>query len=159
MPSTHSRRSLLTRVGATLVSGVGLAGCLREAPETESESTNTTHSETTEDQTTTPASQTEIPFAEVTDEDAEARALAAEEAYLDSRLQNASCLLSWGTTPSTASREATVVERSADGVVVDVTHPYWYSKEGEEADLVSEAFYLMNNTSVRRTSGDEVSPC
>ena len=156
MPSPRPRRRILQHVGATLVCGIGFAGCLGEGPATRGESTTTTHSETTEVQTTT---QTEIPFAEVSDSDAEARALAAEEAYLESRLQNASCLLSWGTTPTTASKEAMVVERSADGIVVDVRHPYWYSKEGEEADLSSHAFYLVTETSVERTSGDDVAPC
>ncbi|KAB1193721.1 hypothetical protein GJR96_09830 [Haloferax sp. MBLA0076] len=158
MTTPRPRRRVLQRTGVALISGIGLTGCLGEAP-TGDNDTTTTHSETTKVQTATPNSETEVPLAEISDEDAKARALAAEEAYLETRLQNATCLLSWGTTPTTASKEATVVERSADGVVVDVTHPYWYGKENEEADSVSEAFYLVNETSVERTSGDDISPC
>lgn len=161
MPTPRSRRRVLQRVGAALVSGGGLAGCLDVEPDESDgsdDSTETTHSETTDVETTTEF-RTGTPPTEDAEPTAEAQALAAEERYLVSRLQNASCLLSWGTTPATASKEATIVNRSADGVVVDVTHPYWYSIEGEEADLVSEAFYLVNETGVRRTSGDEVSPC
>ncbi|MGB9955979.1 hypothetical protein ACOZ4B_06270 [Haloferax prahovense] len=158
MDPPRPRRRILQRAGVALVSGIGLAGCLADEP-TGDDSPTTTHPETTGDQTATPESETAVPLAEISDEDAKARALAAEEAYLETCLQNATCLLSWGTTPTTASKEAMVVERSADGVVVDVTHPYWYGKEGEEADSSSEAFYLVTETDVERTSGDDVSPC
>ncbi|RDZ63434.1 hypothetical protein C5B90_09810 [Haloferax sp. Atlit-12N] len=158
MDPPRPRRRILQRAGVALVSGIGLAGCLADAP-TGDDSPTTTHPETTGDQTATPESETAVPLAEISDEDAKARALAAEETYLETRLQNATCLLSWGTTPTTASKEAMVVERSADGVVVDVTHPYWYGKEGEEADSSSEAFYLVTETNIERTSGDNVSPC
>ncbi|WP_411966930.1 hypothetical protein [Haloferax sp. YSSS75] len=158
MPSRRSRRRVLRNVGSVLVSVVGLAGCLGDESTGSDESTETTHSETMDLQTTTEF-QTGTPQTEDAGPTVEARALAAEERYLESRLQNASCLLSWGTTATTASEEATIVSRSDDGIVVDVTHPYWYSKEGEEADIVSEAFYLVNETGVERTSGDDVSPC
>ncbi|KTG27805.1 hypothetical protein [Haloferax profundi] len=157
MNPPRPRRRILQLTGVALASGIGLAGCLAEAPT--GDSTTSTPAKTTEAQTATPASETEVPLADVSDDDAKARALAAEEAYLEAQLQNATCLLSWGTTPTTASKEAMVVERSADGIIVDVTHPYWYGKENEEADSVSEAFYLVTETSVERTSGSDVSPC
>lgn len=159
MSSTYSRRRVLCRSSAALVIGGSLAGCLGNPPTAADETTTTSRPETAGDQTEPPENQPDNSLSEISDEEATTRALAAEETYLQSRLQNASCLLSWGTTPTTSSEEATVVERTAEGVVVDVTHPYWYSKEGEEADLSSHAFYLVTETRIERTSGDDVAPC
>lgn len=88
------------------------------------------------------------------------RALAAEEASLEAVFRNASCVESWGTDATVGiDREATVVNRTADGVYVEVTHPYWYGTDDTEADDGSHALYLVTPETVHRVRGDDVSPC
>ena len=98
--------------------------------------------------------------ATVSSEDARTRALAAEEQYLRDRLENASCVEGWGTNSYTGvQEEATVVNRTADGVVVDVVHPFWYGTATVDADGRSEATYLVTDDETRRLRGTDVSPC
>ena len=88
------------------------------------------------------------------------RALAAEETYLEAAFRNASCVESWGTEATVGiDRGATVVNRTADGVYVEVTHPYWYGTDDTEADGGSNALYLVTSETVHRVRGDDVSPC
>jgi hypothetical protein len=130
MSSTHTRRGLLRFFGAAL--GLGTAGCLDRRT------------------SATPS---------VSDEEAKERALAAEEAFLAGRLRNASCLTNWGTYPTTMSESATVVNRTADGVFVEVVHPYSYSTENVSADGGSNALYVVTADGTRRVRGDDVAPC
>ena len=130
VPSEYSRRAALRVGGAALGTGlVGLAGC-----------------------TGFPSD-----YPDVSDEAARERALDAEETYLRERLRNVSCLEDWGTTPTTASREATVTDRTGDGVHVQVTHPYWYSTDQTEADGASEALYVVTDGSAERVRGESLS--
>lgn len=150
MSRPRSRRSLLTLCGTAFCLGAGCLGdAASEAPASESTRTNAT---ATERLTVSPS--------EVSDEEARDRALAAEEEFLTARLENASCLNGWGTTPATVDESAAVVDRSADGVTVSVTHPYWYSTDRAEADLASEAVYVVTEDEARRVGdGEDVSPC
>ncbi|WP_410766939.1 hypothetical protein [Haloferax sp. DFSO60] len=163
MPSFESRRRILARAGGTLVFCVSLAGCLGGAPSASDETTRTTVRETTEETpaTTATATETPVPFAEITNGTAAQRALAAEESYLKSQLQNASCLTSWGTLSTTGSKEVNVVNRTSDGIAVEVQHPYSYGKEDPlvEADGYSRATYLVTEERVERIAGREISPC
>lgn len=129
MPPPHSRRQILCSAG--IVSSIGLAGCLGGA----------------------------ISDVYLTDGVAKERALEAEESYLVERLENASCLTGWGTSETTAQTTASVADRTAEGVVVDVTHAYWYSTEKAEADGASEARYVITDDDTRRIHGETVSPC
>jgi len=114
-------------------------------------------SDATEANTTSPA--TTIPPSSVSDDEAKERALAAEEAHLSERLEAADCLENWGTTATTASEEATVAERTGDGVRVLLQHPYWYSTDDTEADASSSAQYLVDAETAERVGGDDVDPC
>jgi hypothetical protein len=132
---------------------------------TSTDATTRTQSATASTDTTvrtksTTSERTTIPASELSDSEARERALAAEEQFLTERLRNAPCLTDWGTSPTTASKRARVTERTAEGVSVDVTHPYWYSTERTEADVASNAVYLVTADSVRRVRGERVSvPC
>lgn len=136
MPSTPTRRRLLRVSGATV--SVGIAGC-------------------TSGYTANGGQPADPSVSNVT---ATERALAAERSYLRERLQNASCLADWGTTPTTVSKRATVTDRTSSGVYVEVTHPYWYSTDRTDADGGTNAMYLVTEESTRRERGETVSiPC
>lgn len=95
-----------------------------------------------------------------TDERAVERALAAEEEYVVSALESASCVESWGLTPYGGIEEnGTVADRTGEGVVVTVTHPYWYGTEELESDGGTEARYRVTAGSVERLDGTELAPC
>lgn len=128
MPSSCTRRKIL-RVSAVGL-GIGVTGC--------------TGVESSEP--------------EVSNGTARSRALAAEESYLTEHLQNASCLEDWGTTATTVSKRATVTKRTSDGIYVEVTHPYWYYTQETEADLGSDALYIVTDETTERTRGESVSP-
>ena len=129
MPPSFSRRHVLCSAG--ILTGIGLAGCLGGA----------------------------ISEVYLTDGVAEQRAIEAEESYLVEKLESASCLTGWGTEETTAQTTATVAERTAEGVVVEVTHAYWYSTDFVEADGASEARYVVTENEARRIQGDTISPC
>ena len=96
----------------------------------------------------------------VSNGDAKERALSAEEDHIARQFENASCVEGWGLTSyAGVEEEATVTNRTADGVYVAVTHPYWYSTEDVEADVGSEARYLVTADATERIDGTEVSPC
>jgi len=161
MPSGPSRRTVLRSCGLLL--GFGAAGCLDVTPgesDSDAGSTATTDDATTAAPTTDATSPPEtVAPAEVPDSEAKERAFAAEEAYLTERLEAADCLQNWGATASTASEDATVVERNADGVRVNVRHPYWYSTERVDADTRSIARYLVDAERAERLYGSDVDPC
>ena len=94
---------------------------------------------------------------------AEERALGAEERYVSSQLEDASCLGSWGTNEGTVSRAARITGVTASGLRVSVTLPYAYMTERDgqtiHADTASEAVYAVSLTGTRRVSGDTISPC
>jgi hypothetical protein len=153
MSRPRTRRALLSLCGTGLCLG---AGCL-DGRLSESDSDDAAN-ESTRTNDTTPERQTVSP-ADVSNAAARDRALAAEEEFLRAELENASCLNGWGTTPSTASESAEVVERSADGVTVSVTHPYWFSTDDVEADGASNAFHVVTKDGTQRASGTEIDPC
>lgn len=96
----------------------------------------------------------------MTDEEAKERALTVEEDHITEQLENASCVSDWGLTAYGGIEEnATVSNRTADGVRVEVTHPYWYSAEQDEVDGGSNALYLVTAETVQRNNGTDVSPC
>ena len=128
---------------AFVLTSVALAGCA-SLPGTQPPSTTTT---------------TVAPSA-LSDSTAKEQALNAEETYLSAHLQNASCLESWGTEPTAVSKQATVMNRTTSGVVVDVTHPYHYATtDGKHADVGSDARYLVTLNDTTRVSGDDIHPC
>lgn len=96
----------------------------------------------------------------VSNSDAKERALAAEEQHITEQLENASCVESWSLASFVGlEKEASVTNRTDEGVHVVVKHPYSYSTERDEADVESEAHYLVSPDDVDRISGTEVSPC
>ena len=128
VPSTCTRRKILHLSGGAF--GLGIAGC----------------------------SSAESSEPDVSNRTARRRALAAEESYLTDHLQNASCLEDWGTTETTVSKRATVTKRTSDGVYVEVTHPYWYYTDETEADLGSDALYVVTDETTERKRGESISP-
>lgn len=137
-----ARGSRSLALGAViLILALGIAGCLGPATQTGTPEP---------DESTTPEP----------NESAERRALAAEQAYLEAQLRNASCVESWGTNATVGiEEEATTVNRTKDGLYVEVTHPYWYGTDRVEADSGSTALYLVTPETVERVRGDDVSPC
>lgn len=96
----------------------------------------------------------------VTDRYAQRQALASEQAYLQSQLEQASCLTSSGTSETTGRNRASVVGRSVDGWTVRVSHQYWFSTEEMSADAFSEAVYVVGVDAVRRVRGEPPTlPC
>lgn len=144
MPSPNTRRRLLSRSALALTTI--LTGCL------------------TDSQSDTPSNRTELSEAE-----AKEQALHAEETYLERQLSNASCLDDWGTTSTTARKSATVTDQTAEGVRVEVVHPYWFTETRTEEgsnksykshmDGGSHAQYLVAPEDIERLSGDPLSPC
>lgn len=126
MPSTPTRRAVL-RISGVAVS-LGIAGCSSGA-------------------SSGPG---------VSNETAKERALAAEESHLAETLGNVGCLDEWGTTATTASKRATISNRSSDGVYVAVTHPYWYYTDEVEADGSTNALYVVTAETTERKRGDPV---
>ena len=95
-----------------------------------------------------------------TDERAVERALATEEEYVVSVLESAPCVESWGLTPYGGIEEnGTITDRTGGGVVVTVTHPYWYGTEELESDGGTEARYRVTTERVERLDGTELAPC
>lgn len=91
---------------------------------------------------------------------AKERALSAEEEHIAGQMENAPCVEGWGLTSyAGVEEEARVTNRTADGVYVAVTHPYAYSTAEVEADVGSDARYLVTEDAVERVGGTEVSPC
>ena len=81
---------------------------------------------------------------EISGSDARERALAAEEQHIPDQLENASCVTGWSPTSFVGLEEqATVENRTNDGVYVVVKHPYSYSTDEVNADVGSEARYLV----------------
>ncbi|WP_049986231.1 hypothetical protein [Halobellus rufus] len=92
--------------------------------------------------------------------DAKERALEAEAEYVTQQFENASCVDEWGLESYTGvEREATVANRTSEGVYVDVSQPFWYSTAEVDADVGSEARYLVTENDTRRLDGTDVSPC
>ncbi|PSP90219.1 hypothetical protein BRC90_01895 [Halobacteriales archaeon QS_4_69_34] len=131
-----------------------------EEPTTTEELTTT--SDTTATHTRPPTSNGTIAAASnVSKDEAKERSLAAEAEYLTRQFQNATCLSAWDF-GGTVKKRATVTNRTADGVYVEVTHPYTYSKEFGRTDMVADvgtnALYVVTAESSRRVRGDNVSP-
>lgn len=163
MPSISPRRDVLHLCAVAF--GLGTAGCLGDSPNENGFHETTTRDSTTPQSTATHTQSTTferatIATAEISDTDAKERALTAEEEYLTEQLQNASCLTDWGTSPTTMGERATITKRSADGVYVEVVHPYSYSTEQTAADGGSTALYRVTATSIDRMRGEGFSiPC
>ena len=137
---------------AVVVSALLLTGCLNLPGQ----------ATTAEPTTTAPLPPTPQPVSDLSalsDSDAGELALQAEEVYLSMHLRNASCLETWGTYPTTSSEVATVVNRSAERIIVTVQHPYSYSTDNTEADSSSTARYRVTENGTTRLSGDEIAPC
>ena len=127
---------------AVVLTSIALAGCA-SLPSNQPPSTTTT-----------------VAPSDLSDSTAKERALTAEGAYLSAHLRNASCLESWGTEPTAVSKQATVINRTTSGVVVDVTHPYHYATtDGTHADVGLDARYLVTTNGTTRVSGDDIHPC
>lgn len=111
-------------------------------------------SPTAERQTPATASPSQLPASEATD-----RALEAETNYVSARLGNASCLRSWGIGEYTTNAEATVLNRTERGVIVDVQRPYSWERNASIVDGVSNARYLVTENDTLRQSGPSIDPC
>jgi len=97
---------------------------------------------------------------DVTDEEARERALDAEKRHITEQLEDSSCVESWSLHSFVGLEEqATVTNRTDSGAHVAVKHPYSYSTKRDEADVESEANYLVTADDVNRVSGTNVSPC
>jgi hypothetical protein len=97
---------------------------------------------------------------EMSNANAKERALTAEERYLRSRLENASCVETWSLTSFVSlEQSATVTNRTSEGVTVEVSHPYSFSSTDLEADVETDARYLVTPNETRRVDGTEVTPC
>ena len=93
-------------------------------------------------------------------DEATERALAAEEEYISTRLDGASCVDGWSLRSYVGlSENATVHNTTDDAVYVDVTHPYTYATETVNADIASEATYRVTANETERVAGTDVSPC
>ena len=96
----------------------------------------------------------------MSNETATDRALAAEEAYIETRLESATCVDgrgfenygAWGET-------ATALNRSDGGVYVAVGRLFRYATAELDADVGTEATYLVTADDARWVGGTEVSPC
>jgi hypothetical protein len=143
---------------ALAASSLVVAGCMGSPgqPTATASQTQTTQPTT---QTTAPTTRTTVPPSTLSDSEAESRALRTEERHLTERLRAADCLGEWGTAGATMAERATVENRTSDGVVVAVRHPYSYSKAGSHADLASNARYLVTENETERRSGTNVQPC
>lgn len=150
MTHPDSRRAFLRACTTGLFAAT--AGCLDASPQRSDDSPAPEPSDTDDPNAT-------VGPATISGEAAKERALAAEEAHLESVLRNASCLDSWGTAATTASERATVVERTTEGVRVEAVHPFSYSTERTEADGASEAVYLVTPDDERREHGSGPAPC
>lgn len=96
----------------------------------------------------------------VSNSDAKERVLAAEEEHITEQFENASCVESWSPISFVGlEKQAKVTNRTDEGVYVAVKHPYSYSTEQDEADVESDAQYLVTPDGVQRISGTTVSPC
>lgn len=91
---------------------------------------------------------------------AKERALTAEERYLRTRLEDATCVETWSLTSFVGlEQSATVTSRTSESVTVEVSHPYSFSSAERDADVGTEARYLVTPTETKRVDGTEVSPC
>ena len=161
MSSPYTRRRFLSSSGIGLVTI--LTGCLTnsnyDAPA--NRTTSSTAQETSDGQT--------VASAVLSDAEAKERALHTEENYLERQFSSASCLDEWGTTATTVRKSATVTDRTAEGVRVEVIHPFWFMETWTEAgsnrayqshaDGGSHAQYLVTPETIKRLSGDSLSPC
>ena len=87
---------------------------------------------------------------------AKERALSAEEEYITRQLQNTSCDRHWDMYGATGEKQATVINRTADGVYVDVVDPYYVTTDAEEVDAISEAQYFVTEEIVQRVTVSDV---
>lgn len=101
---------------------------------------------------------TETPV-ELSASEATERALEAETHYVSARLQNASCLHSWGIGEYTTEADARVINWTSRGVVIQVQRPYSWEKNTSIADLSSEARYIVTDNKTVRMSGSSITPC
>lgn len=83
---------------------------------------------------------------EISDESAKVRALEHERSYVRDAIENHD---EYGFGVGNAE----VANRTANGVYVVVQYPYWYSSGDVEADGVSEARYVINETTIKRVDG------
>ena len=140
-----------------------LTGCLTNS-HSDTPSTRTTPStvqETSDDQPIAPTA--------LSDAEAKERALHAEETYLERQLSSASCLDEWDTTATTVRKNATITDRTTEGVRVEVVHPFWSTETWTEAgsnrsyqshtDGGSKAQYLVTPKTIKRLGGDSLSLC
>lgn len=148
-----------------IVVAVVLAGCTtttEQSTMTTEPTTTTQITSTAAQTTTTPTPPPTISPSKISDREAESRALRAEKTYLVTHLQNASCLDSWGTGPYLAAPNATVEDRNATGVFVDVIHPWSYTVDDVAADGWTEATYFVTETNTTRLTGHNITdttPC
>ena len=144
MDSEISRRKLIKI--SIVTAPVGVSGCLQKGPSTSTPTeSNTSSSEDT-------AKKAESA------ESVKNQAINAEEDYIFDQLQNASCAVG-APGGQTGTKYAKIVNETDQGKYVDVNVPYHYSTEELEADYESKALYLINETSIKRIKGDEISPC
>lgn len=155
MPRFSRRKALQTVCG---FASLALAGCTERMTSSGADTPPPSSSTPTAPPTATAANETTT--VDKTHERAKDRALTAEEEYITEQLENASCVNQWGLTDYVGwEKEASVINQSAEGVYVNVSHPYWYSTSEEEADVGTKATYLVTGDEVQRHSGMEVSPC
>lgn len=151
-PPSHAPRTVL--LACCLLVALPLSGCLDGGDASGDGATLTGDGPT--DRNDTPTDRPTVP----SDAGPEERALAAEEDYIVDRLEGAPCVESWGLTDYGGIEEnATIDERTEDGVYVDASHPYWYGTDRAEVDGGTFARYLVTDDTVQRIEGDDLEPC
>lgn len=83
-------------------------------------------------------------------------ALRYEETFIRRHLRNASGISSFSVGPATVTEQAVVVNRTVQGVYVEVLQPYSYEYPEGVADLSTRALYFINESLIERRQGTAV---
>jgi hypothetical protein len=97
----------------------------------------------------------------LSDRESKERALSAEHEFVTGRLTEAPCVERGRASDyeNDVDEWATVLNRSEGAVRLQVSLPYSYNTEGEHADRVNRAVYVVTENDTRRLDGDSVVEC
>lgn len=85
------------------------------------------------------------------------RAYEYETAWLENAIRGMDCRVSdLALTGTTATAEQEVLNRSAEGAYIRVSHPFGYQAGSSHVDGATEAIYYVSQDRIVRVSGDEV---
>lgn len=83
-------------------------------------------------------------------------ALDYEAAYVHNQLRNEMGVRDFEVPGGPSSQRATIVNKTSQGMYVEIQVPYYYSKGQAEVDGVSKATYLVNTSEIRRVRGTNI---